>query len=131
MKEWRKKEKERNTSKGHWEDLKEKKLWNTEQRQWENRNGPVARPDRPIVALYERRENRAGNWLLSKRGHVTCDPHRMPLTMGERANLQGSYAYTWRDREIHRTQNWEFSDQRINDPLGTRSNIKFSLQRDL
>lgn len=42
--------------------------------------------------------------LLSKRGHATCDRHRMPLTMGERSNLQRSTS--WEDREIHETENW-------------------------
>lgn len=79
-----------------------------------NRKGPVGRPDRPIVALYERRENRAGNWLLSKRGHVTCDPHRMPLTMGERANLQGSYAYTTRGGTVR------FAEHKIEKSPGKR-----------
>lgn len=74
----------------------------------------VGRPDRPIVALYERRENRAGNWLLSKRGHVTCDPHRMPLTMGERANLQGSYAYTTRGGTVR------FAEHKIEKSPGKR-----------
>lgn len=79
-----------------------------------NRKGPVGRPYRPIVALYERRENRAGNWLLSKRGHVTCDPHRMPLTMGERANLQGSYAYTTRGGTVR------FAEHKIEKSPGKR-----------
>lgn len=42
------------------------------------------------MVLQKKGKKHTGNWLLSKRGYVTCDPHRMPLTIEERTNLQRS-----------------------------------------
>lgn len=55
-----------------------------------NRKGTVDRSDRLIVALQKKGKKHANNWLLSKCGYVTCDLHRMPVTIEERANLQRS-----------------------------------------
>lgn len=55
-----------------------------------NSKEAIDRSDRLIIALQKKGKKHAGNWLLSKRGYVTCDPHRMPLTIEERTNLQRS-----------------------------------------